>query len=273
MNFILSTMMALLIATMCNAQTAEQIIQKHLKSRGLESSYKNLKTMKFEGTLQDAGDTEIHIMQTIVFNKAIRYDITVKGQTGYIIATKTDGWMFLPFVQQTKPKPLDNEILHALQLEMELPENLFAEYERRGYHATINEAAYTYGTGDSSEIDGIKCYWVTLTDKKGWTHDYYFDIENYLLVSISNQLSTNSDYFPTDKATNFAWYIIGNYSSVVSSNKEGIFLHRLYGQFKKIEAGIEVPHVKSLGINSPKIKWNKILVNEDVNDMIFKRNK
>ncbi len=102
-------MLAAMMLTACiatvKAQTADEILDKHIAAIGGADNWNNLKTVKMVGSLSVQGngyqafDTD-RMSET---GKAMRTDINAMGSNGFIIVTTTtSGYMYLPFQGQTK---------------------------------------------------------------------------------------------------------------------------------------------------------------------------
>ena len=86
------------------AQTAEEIIAKHIEATGGLDAWKKVNSIKIEGILNIQGnDVTITFIQQ--HGKGMRQDITVQGMSGYQIVTPTQGWTYLPFQGQTEVTP------------------------------------------------------------------------------------------------------------------------------------------------------------------------
>src|SRR5450759_5743929 len=77
------------------AQTADEIVNKHIEAIGGTDAWKKVNSMVTTGTLKMQG-AEIPISLTVLNGKGSRQDITVMGMNGYQIVTPTQGWKFMP---------------------------------------------------------------------------------------------------------------------------------------------------------------------------------
>ncbi|MFO0414295.1 MAG: hypothetical protein ACK50E_01475, partial [Bacteroidota bacterium] len=79
-----------------NAQTADEIISKHVNAIGGKDNWKKVTSMVQTGNMSVQG-AEIQMKRSIIHNKAARTDISLMGMTGYQIVTNTEGWSYMPF--------------------------------------------------------------------------------------------------------------------------------------------------------------------------------
>ena len=73
----------LLLATtfIAKAQTADEIIAKHIEAIGGAENWKKVNSIKMEGTMQVQG-AEVAVTQTVLHGKGSRQDISVMGMNG-----------------------------------------------------------------------------------------------------------------------------------------------------------------------------------------------
>src|SRR5580704_5992470 len=88
-------LLAAVILTSClatvQAQTADDILDKHQKAIGGVDNWDKIKTVKMVGTMSQQG-MDIDITQTLVMGKAMRVDISMMGMSGFQIVTDKAGW-------------------------------------------------------------------------------------------------------------------------------------------------------------------------------------
>ena len=78
------------------AQTADEIMQKHIDAIGGEKLLNGITTIKRSGSAQIQG-MEIPCTTTFSDGKGFRKDLSVMGMTGFIIFTPKQGWIYAPF--------------------------------------------------------------------------------------------------------------------------------------------------------------------------------
>jgi hypothetical protein len=87
------------------AQTAAEIVNKHIEAIGGLDAWKKVNSMVMTGTIK-IQSAEIGLTQTVLNGKGSRQDISAMGMNGYMIVTPTAGWNFMPFQGQKTPEPI-----------------------------------------------------------------------------------------------------------------------------------------------------------------------
>ena len=162
------------------AQTANQIVTKHIEATGGAENWSKVKSLRQECSMTMQG-AEIKLITTQVNKKAFRMDIAVMGMNGYQIMTNTEGWSFMPFQGQTKPEPMTADDVKMGQDQLEI-QNDFITY------AEMGKKLEDLGT---EEIDGTECFKLKLTDKEGIETTYFIDQSTSLLVKESSKMTAN----------------------------------------------------------------------------------
>ncbi len=85
-----------------NAQSVDDIVNKHISAMGGMEKLNSLKTVKMEGNLSVQG-TDIAIIMTKKHQEGLRMDMEIMGSSNYQLANKTKGWVFMPIMGQTEP--------------------------------------------------------------------------------------------------------------------------------------------------------------------------
>src|SRR5579859_2765850 len=95
--FVLGLSMTIMCITAVNAQSVDEIMDKHAQAIGSVENWNKIKTIQRSGTMNQQG-MEIAIKETLVATKALRMDISVMGMSGFQIVTKNKGWVYMPFM-------------------------------------------------------------------------------------------------------------------------------------------------------------------------------
>lgn len=92
------------------AQTADEIIKKHVDAVGGEDNWKKVTSVKSSGSM-DVQGTPVKLTTSTIKGKGQRIDIEVMGMKNYIIVTPGKGWMYMPVQQMTEPKEMPEDQL------------------------------------------------------------------------------------------------------------------------------------------------------------------
>ena len=151
------------------AQTADEIIAKHIDARGGIEKIKSLQTLSMEITMTIQGmDIPIKIFGQ--HKKAFKVEMIVMDNMGYNLITDTKGWAFLPFQGHTEPQEMKKEDVEAAQGQLDL-QGALVDYKTKG-----SKAEY----GNKETIDGKSCYVIKLTKANGQVATFYLDDKYYI---------------------------------------------------------------------------------------------
>src|SRR4051812_39261645 len=110
---------ALIVSGFVQAQTLDEIVNKHIVAIGGLENWNKIKSLKMDCSLKAQGaDISINICQ--IDRVAMRQDIDAMGMKGYSIITKTEGWVFMPFQGHTKPEAMTADELRNSQDDLNL---------------------------------------------------------------------------------------------------------------------------------------------------------
>ena len=101
LNLLIASILGISVSV-SKAQTADEIVQKHLSALGGVEKLKSIKSVVMEGKIT-APNMEIAVNMTTMHNKAWRMDIELMSMKGWMILRPDSGWVFMPFQGQTTP--------------------------------------------------------------------------------------------------------------------------------------------------------------------------
>lgn len=215
------------------AQTADEIVNKHIEAIGGTDAWKKVNSMVTTGTLKMQG-AEIAISLTVLNGKGSRQDITAMGMNGYQIVTPTQGWNFMPFQGQKAPEPITADDLKEAQDELDVQGSL-VDYKTKGHTVEL------LGTDD---VDGVDAFKLKETLKSGKTQTIFIDPKTYYIIRVISKQKANGN--EVDVTTN-----VSNY--------------------QKLPEGIMVP--LSIGLPFGEMIISKVEINKPIDENIFKPSK
>ncbi len=215
------------------AQTADEIVNKHIEAIGGTDAWKKVNSMVTTGTLTVQG-AEIAISLTVLNGKGSRQDITAMGMNGYQIVTPTQGWKFMPFQGQKEVEPITADDLKEAQDELDVQGSL-VDYKTKGHTVEL------LGTDD---VDGVDAFKLKETLKSGKTQTIFIDPKTYYIIRVISKQKANGN--EVDVTTN-----VSNY--------------------QKLPEGIMVP--LSIGLPSGEMVISKVEINKPIDENIFKPSK
>jgi hypothetical protein len=161
------------------AQTADEVLTKHIEAIGGTKAWNKVKTIKMTGST-DAMGQSIDMTTTIINGKSARTDFSIAGQKNYMIVSKTGGWSFLPVMGQTEPMAIPAEDVKTVA----------DEYDYTGAQVA-SKALIASATMDGTDtIDSKPCLKLKVTDKAGNVKECYFDAATYYLVKSETTVKT-----------------------------------------------------------------------------------
>lgn len=211
------------------AQTLDEIINKHIEAIGGAENWKKIKSMKSQAIMKAQG-AEIKLTIYQIHKKAMRVDIDVMGMQGYQILTDKEGWNFSPWGGQSKAEPLTADDVKQSQDQLNILDE-FLTYKEHGKKLEF------LGKDD---VEGTECFKISMTDKDNKVTTYYLNTADYHIVK------------STTKAT---------------INGKEIESNSTYGNYKKLDAGIVLPMNTNSDMGDMEI--TQVEVNPTIQESLF----
>ena len=161
-----------------SAQTADEIIDNHIKAIGGAAKWNELNSMYSEMTT-DMGGMKIPIKIWQQHMKGMRVEFEVQGMTGIQVVTDKDGWSLMPFMGQTKPEPTNEEALKSARSQLDIRGQLL---DCKGKGSTVEYLG-------EDEDEGVEVYKIRLTDSNKTETTYFIDKESYLLIKAVSKVN------------------------------------------------------------------------------------
>ena len=165
------TILVLLCFAKAYTQTADEVIEKHIKAIGGKEAWEKVSTIRQEAVL-DANGTEINIELVTAHEKGSRQTISFAGMSGYTIFTPSAGYNFYPWQGHLKPEAITPEEVKENEDNMDAQGPLI-DYKKKGH-----TAEYV----GMDEFEGTDCYKIKLLEKSGKIITFYIDPSNYFII-------------------------------------------------------------------------------------------
>ncbi|MBC7901986.1 MAG: hypothetical protein H7Y27_01125 [Gemmatimonadaceae bacterium] len=224
----------LTIATV-SAQTADELIAKHIEAIGGAEAWKKINSVRTEGTLTVQG-TEVTVTSTVLHQKGARQDISVMGMTGYTIVTPAAGWTFMPFQGQTQVEAMTEDMLKESQ----------DQVDAHGSVVDFKTKGHTIEYLGKEDVDGTECFKLKMTQKSGKVETMFLDPKSYLLIkSVSKRKANGAEVEETTT----------------------------YSNYQKLPEGILLPMAITVPVGPgiiAELQVKKVEVNKPVDEAIFK---
>jgi len=187
---------ALLLAVSAFAQTADEIIDKHIKAMGGIDKLKSVKSIKATGKMK-AGPMEFPATMLKARPDQFRMDFTVQGMTGTQAYDGTSGWSVMPFMGKKDPEKMTEEMQKDMKDEADFDGPL-VDYKAKGNKVELV---------GKEDVQGSPAYKLHLTTKNGTESNLYLDAETYLLIKSESKRKIQGQEVESET-------IIGDYKDV-----------------------------------------------------------
>ena len=161
----------MLVSVFTFAQTAEEIVTKHIEAVGGAAAWKKVNSIYYEGKMTVQG-AEINVTITALNGKGSRQNISVMGMTGYQIITPAAGWNFMPFQGQTTAEAMTADELKQSADDLDVQGKL-VDYKSKGHSVEY------LGKDD---VEGTECFKIKITTKAGNVETVFIDPKSYYIV-------------------------------------------------------------------------------------------
>jgi hypothetical protein len=183
----------LVVAQFAQAQTVDEVINKHINGIGGKEKISKIQNVVMEGTLNYQGN-DVMIKTIIVQDKLNRQDISAGGMTGFDMLTDKDGWSYMPFFGMSAPeaKPAEEVTQNKADLDIAGP---LVDYAAKGHKAELM---------GKEDISGKSAHKVKLTLAGGKVVVFFIDAESGLILRTVDKRKVQGQ--ETDLQTDFADY-------------------------------------------------------------------
>jgi len=220
----------ILVSVSTFAQTAEEIVTKHIEAIGGAAAWKKVNSLYYEGKITVQG-AEVNLTLTALNGKGVRQNISFMGMTGYQIVTPTAGWRFMPFQGQAAAEAMTADELKQSADDLDVQGKLI-DYKSKG-----NTVEYL----GKDDVEGTECFKLKITSKAGNVETVFIDPKSYYIVrSVAKKTANGQE---TDVQTDLSNY-------------------------QKLPEGIVVPF--SIKLSDGELVISKAEVNKQVDESTFK---
>ena len=222
----------MLVGATVNAQTADEVINKHIAAIGGKDLIKSIKSQVVEADMSVMGST-LTSTSTIVVGKGFKNVANFNGQEIIQVVTPTSGWMINPLAGQTDPTPLPEDQVKAAQSAFDLGGDLF-DYTAKGSKVEL---------AGKEKVEGVDAIKLKLTNKEGKDIFYFLDPSTHYIIKRESTISAQ-----------------GQDMTMVST----------YSNHKKTDLGYVMPYttVTNQGFEIT-INVTKVVFNKEIDPKIF----
>lgn len=169
----------LLFVQFAQAQTLDDIINKHVEAMGGRQKIMTLSSALMTGTFTAMGATSpINITTTKKHMIGSRIDIDADGVNNYQVITPNNGWIFTPIQGDKEPRPLMEDQFKVGQVQLDL-HGPFINYSQKGIKIEM---------AGKDSVDGSLCYKLEVTSPNTNVTVYFINSGSNLIVKTSTKM-------------------------------------------------------------------------------------
>jgi hypothetical protein len=169
------------------AQTADEIVNKALASRGGADKIKAVRSERLTGRISFSRGLEGSFVLELKRPQKMHIEISIEGQKVIrVYDGKSAGWMVNPFAENKDVQPMSVEDLKNISQESDFDGPL-VDYKSKGNHIELV---------GKEDLDGKPVYRLKLTNKNGDVRFYLFDASSFLVLKWEGVRKTEDKEFP-----------------------------------------------------------------------------
>ena len=209
------------------AQTADEIVNKHITAIGGKDVINKIKSQVVYSELSVMGST-LTATTTVLVGKGFKNVADFNGQEIIQCITPAGGWMINPLAGQTDPQPLPQDQVKAAQSVLDPGSDLF-NYKAKGNKVEL---------AGRETLEGVNTYKLKLENKDGKTAFYFIDPSTYYIIKRESTTNVNGQ----------------DLTDII-----------IFSNFKKTDSGLVIPYttVRNQGfemtITVSKVEYNKTI--------------
>ena len=234
MNLFRSVLVLLFVLpfTFLQAQTADEIINKHIDAIGGKETINKIKSQVIHSEISVMGSTLTSI-STVLVGKGFKNVANFNGQEIIQCITPTGGWMINPLAGQTDAQALPDDQVKAAQSTLDAGGDLFS-YKAKGSKVEL---------AGRETVEGVNTHKLKLEDKAGQSIFYYIDPTTYYILKRESTVNVG-----------------GQDVTAVST----------FSNYKKTDIGLFIPHTTNTNQGfEMTITVNKVEYNTEIDPKIF----
>jgi outer membrane lipoprotein-sorting protein len=228
---------SILFSAFVHAQTADEIIAKHIEAIGGKEKLAAINSVRMENTMH-VMDNDAPSTVVVLNGKGYRSESEFNGQKMVQVYTDKSGWAINPFAGSSDPQAMPDDQYKAGLGQLYIVPLL--NYGARGDKAELL---------GQEKIGAVNAYKIKLTNKDNLVTTYYIDPSTYNILQSSRTAE-----------------MMGQQMNVTA----------IYSDYKKSEYGWVMPQTMAISFGdqfSMTAKLNKVEVNVPVDATIFEMKK
>lgn len=161
-----------LVSTAAAAQTADEIIAKHIEARGGAAKLQAAKTVRMTGRIELGGGLTAPVVMELKRPNHARLDLVIQGMTGTQAYANGTGWKIMPWEGKKDAEPLGADELKDMAENADW-EGPLVDYKAKGHKVELI---------GKEQAEGTDAYKLRVTKKGGDVINIYLDADSYLEI-------------------------------------------------------------------------------------------
>jgi outer membrane lipoprotein-sorting protein len=162
-----------------HAQTADEIINKHLQARGGKDKIKAVQSERMTGKMTMGQGMEAPVVMELSRPNKLRMEFTIQGMTGVQAYDGKSGWSVMPFMGKTDPEAMSADEIKQTEDQADIDGPL-VDYKEKGHQIELI---------GKEDVEGTPAYKLKVTKKNGDIVNVFIDAEQYMLIKESGKVT------------------------------------------------------------------------------------
>ncbi|HEY4596871.1 MAG TPA: outer membrane lipoprotein-sorting protein [Thermoanaerobaculia bacterium] len=154
------------------AQTADEIINKHLQARGGKDKIKAVQSERMTGKLVMGQGMEAPVVMELTRPNKMRMEFTIQGMTGIQAYDGKAGWSVMPFMGKTEPEAMSADDIKQAEDQADM-DGMLVDYKEKGH-----QVEYV----GKEDVEGTPAHKLKVTKKNGDVVNVYIDADSYMEI-------------------------------------------------------------------------------------------
>jgi hypothetical protein len=166
-----------LFAMPVQAQTADDIIAKYIKTVGGMERIQAAKSLRRTGKFIGGGGFEAKVVQENKRPNMVREEFSLQGMTAINAYDGRSGWKIDPFGGKKDPESLSEDEMHGILLDADFDEPLI-NYQQKGNKVELV---------GMDQVEGTDVYKLKVSLPNGDVRHYYMDTDSYVPIRMEEK--------------------------------------------------------------------------------------
>lgn len=162
-----------------HAQTADDIINKHLQARGGKDKIKAVQSERMTGKMTMGQGMEAPVIMELSRPNKLRMEFTIQGMTGVQAYDGKAGWSVMPFMGKTDPEAMSADEIKQTEDQADIDGPL-VDYKEKGHQVELI---------GKEDVEGTPAYKLKVTKKNGDIVNLFVDADQYMLIKESGKVT------------------------------------------------------------------------------------